>query len=211
MRRLLTKKATFLLILLLALAAAVPGALFASDNLVLNVFDAQGDVGDLVEVNIGIENASGTEGGQFVLNFDPEIISPIALEITEFLDEASDTMEMANLEYAPGQLMFIWVTASADTDESGILCKVTFELLKEGESLIEIDDVVISPEGIEADIEPGVVTAPADGVNAVTDTDIALDENRTSPFVIIAAVVVLAIVGYAAYKLIKKPGKDQEA
>ncbi len=209
MRKMLTKKAAFSLLLLLVLTAAVPGALFAADNLVLNVSDAQGDAGDLIEIDIAIENASGTEGGQFVLNFDPEFLNPIALDTSDFLDEAPDSMEMVNLEYAPGQLMFIWVTAAADTEDSGILCTITFEVLKEGESLVEIDEVVISPEGIDTDIEPGLVTAPGDGGDAVTDTNVAFNESSTSPLVIVAAVAILAVAGYAAYRFIKKPGKEQ--
>ncbi len=209
MRRLLTKKAAFSLLLLLALALVVPGALFAAESLILSVSDAQGDAGDLIEVNIAIEKASGIEGGQFVLNFDPEFLNPIALETADFLDEASDSMEMANLEYGSGQLMFIWVTAAADTEDSGILCTITFEVLKEGESLVEIDEVVISPEGIDTDIEPGLVTAPGVGGDAVTDTNVAFNESSTSPLVIVAAVAILAIAGYAAYRLIKKPGKEQ--
>lgn len=202
-------KAALILALVLVTFAAVPGSLFAADSLVLTVSDAGGDTGDLVEVNVNIDNASGTEGGQFVLNYDHEMLEPIALETGNFLDEASDTMEMANLEYAPGQLMFIWVTAAGDTEESGILSTVTFEVLKEGESLLEIDEIVISPVGIDTEVEPGLVTAPGNDVVAATDADAG---NSTSPAVIIGAIAALAIAGYAAYRLMKKqkPGAGQD-
>ena len=216
MRTVFTKKAAFLLTFLLIAAMAVPGTLLAADNLLLSVSDAGGDTGDLVEVNISIENASGSEGGQFVLNFDGEMLKPIALETDVFLEEASNSMEMANLDYDQGQLMFIWVTAAADTEDSGVLCTVTFEVLKEGESLLEIDEVVISPDGIDSVVEPGLVTAPAEEANGITDTedaadiDVAVEEGRTSPLVIILAVAALVIAGYAAYRLIKKPGAGQK-
>lgn len=216
MRTVFTKKAAFLLTFLLLAAMAVPGTLFAADSLLLSVSDAGGDTGDLVEVNISIENASGSEGGQFVLNFDSEMLKPIALETDVFLEEASNSMEMANLDYNQGQLMFIWVTAAADTEDSGVLCTATFEVLKEGESLLEIDEVVISPDGIDAVVEPGLVTAPAEEVNGITDTEdaedigVAVEEGRTSPVVIILAAAALVIAGYAAYRLIKKPGAGQK-
>ncbi len=202
----------FVLFLSLVIYMAVPGVLLASNSILLTVSDAGGDTGELVEVNISLENASGSEGGQFVLNFDHEILEPIALETGSFLDEASDTMEMVNLEYAPGQLMFIWVTAAADTEGSGILCTVTFEVLKEGESLLEIDEVVISPEGIDTEVEPGLVTVPGNVADVAANTDVAVEESRTNPVVlIIAAVAVLAIAGYAAHRLMKKqkPGAGQ--
>ena len=216
MRAYFATKTAFLLALVLTIAVVVPGMLLAADNLLLSVSDTGGEAGDLVEVTVSIENASGTEGGQFVLNFDDDMLKPIALETHDFLDQVSDSMEMANLEYAPGQLMFMWVTAASDTDDSGLLCTVTFEVLKEGESLLEIDEVVISPDGIDTELEPGTVTAPAEGDSDIADTDdgagidTAVEEGRTNPIVIIAAVVALIIAGYAAYRLIKKPGTGQE-
>ena len=216
MRIATTVKAAFSLALLLVIAITVPGTLLAADNMLLTVSNAGGDTGDLVEVSISIDNASGTEGGQFVLNFDQGLLKPIALEAGNFLEESDNSMEMANLEYAPGQLMFIWVTAAADTEDSGVLCTITFELLKEGESLLEIDEVIISPDGIDTDIEPGLITAPADDINELADTedaagiDVAAEEGRTSPIVIILAVAALAIAGYVAYRLIKKPGAGQK-
>ena len=198
------KEALFL-VLLIVLIIVAPNALLAADDLLLTVSDAGGDTGDHVTVNINIENATGTEGGQFVLNFDDDILKPIALETESFLEEAESSMEMVNLEYAPGQLMFIWITAAADTEDSGVLCTVTFELLKEGESLLEINEVIISPDGIDTSTEPGLVVAPADGVDVVADSDAVVEENRTSPIIIIIALLALAIAGYFAYRQIKKP------
>lgn len=200
-----TLKVALFLVLLVALIIIVPSAMLAADDLLLTVSDAGGEAGDLVTVNINIENAAGTEGGQFVLNFDSEMLKPIALEAESFLEEAANSMEMANLEYAPGQLMFIWITAAADTEDSGVLCTVTFELLKEGESLLEIDEIIVAPDGIDTSTEPGLVIAPSDGVDLIADSDAVVEENRTSPIIIILALLALAIAGYFAYRQIKKP------
>ena len=54
---------------------------------------------------------------------------------------------MANVDYGPGQLIYMWVTPYADAADSGTICTITFELLNEGNALLEFSDVVVAPEG----------------------------------------------------------------
>ena len=215
-----------LLIIVMLAVLIVPGSVAASDNLVLSVTEARGSAGDTVDISVMIDNAAETEGGQFILNYDHELLKPVALASEDFLDSASDSLDMENLDYAPGQLMFVWVTPAADTDNSGTLITVTFELLKEGESLLEIDEVVTSPEGIEVTPEPGKITVAGNGVvepepepeieedideadsEQVAEVEEPADvEGGTSiVLIVIALIVVLAAAAFVFFRVIKKPG-----
>ena len=217
---------TKLIIIIMLTVLIASGSVAASDNLVLSVTEARGNAGDTVEVSVMIDNAAETEGGQFILNYDHELLKPVAMVSEDFLDSASDSLDMGNLDYAPGQLMFMWVTAAADTDNSGTLITVTFELLKEGESLLEIDEVVISPEGIEVTPELGMITVAGNGVAEPesepgieedideADSDQAAEieepvdvEGGTSlVLIVIALIVVLAAAAFVYFRVINKPG-----
>jgi len=218
----LTKLIIIIMLAVLVLSSSVAG----SDKLVLSVTEARGSTGDTVEVSVMIDNAGDTEGGQFILNYDHDLLKPVALTSEGFLDSASDSLDMENLDYAPGQIMYMWVTAAADTDNSGTLITVTFELLKEGESLLEIDEVVISPEGIEVTSETGMIVVAGNGVaepepepDAEEDLDEvdseqvaeveepAEDEGGTSILlIVIALVLVVAAAAFVFFRVINKPG-----
>lgn len=216
-----TAKLILILIVLILFLLTAPAGAVAADDLILTVSEAAGSVGDTIIVKVNIENAANTEGGQFVLSFDPELLRPVSIEAEEFITGSADSMDMANLEYAKGQLKFIWVTAYADTDDSGTLCTVNFELLKEGESLLEINEVVISPEGIDTIVEPGSmiilgngVTEPAEEYEPEADLDEAADGEEVEDevigtsivLIIIAVIAVLAVAGLLYTKISKKPG-----
>ncbi len=121
----------------------------AAEGLKLSVDRQSGSVGGQVVVKIAAENATGSEGGQFSLSFNSDLVRPVLAEAGELVTEADSSLYMANLEYAPGQLMFMWVTAYADTADSGTVCTIMFELLIEGETLLELDNIVVAPDGIE--------------------------------------------------------------
>ncbi len=194
----------------------------ATGSLVLSVSEVTGETGEKVTVEIFVDNAANTEGGQFVLNFNPEIIRPVSIEAEPFITDSASSLDMANLEYASGQLMFMWVTAAADTANYGTLCTITFEILKEGESLLEIDEVIISPEGLNVNVEPGFITAEGNGgevdpdqgennaVDSVQNADgegLRSDARGVNTAVIVGIVlVVLAAAGFFTYKYLKKPG-----
>ena len=142
--------------LVVVLAAAFLLAIFitsqitaAAEGLKLSVERQSGNVGGQAIVKITAENATGSEGGQFLLSFDPDFVRPVLAEAGELVTEAESSQYMVNLDYARGQLMFMWVTVFADTADSGIVCMITFDLLKEGETQLRITDVVVAPAGFE--------------------------------------------------------------
>jgi hypothetical protein len=158
---------TFIMLTILILAVQSP---VAAEGLVLKASQQQGQKGEQVVVAITAENAAGTEGGQFLLTFDATKVKPVALEPGELITEAGSNLHMVNLEYAPGQLMFMWVTANADTADSGLVCSIIFELLNEGVSNILFGEVVVAPDGIGAgNTVPGRIT--------VGDTEVDRDES----------------------------------
>ncbi len=192
----------FLSVLLTVLLAA--GMEVSATGLTLLAEEKEVVGEDRVEVAIKAENAAGVEGGQFVLHFDPALLKPVSIEEGKLVKEASDSLSMANLEYAEGQLMFMWITAHADTADSGELCIITFDLLEEGDTALEIKDIVISPDDIEDEEDP------VDEENAINDEEALIDtENGVTGFqwlVGLIVLVILAAVGYIFYKWLKKPG-----
>lgn len=130
------------------------------------VVERGGLVGELAKVNITANHAAGVEGGQFILNFDPSLVRPLIIETGELVSKAEGKLEMANVDYGPGQLIYMWVTPYADTADSGVICTITFELLKEGNALLEISDVVLAPEGTVAEkAVPGRIVVRGLGVD----------------------------------------------
>ncbi|MFO8191929.1 MAG: cohesin domain-containing protein [Bacillota bacterium] len=124
-----------------------PGFAAAAD-LNLSVDEKEAEPGEQVTLPVRIENASGTEGGQFILTYDPAVLDPVSLEAGDLVKDATGSLHMANLDYEPGKLMFMWVTAAGDAADTGILCTVTFTMLKAGQTEIAFRDVVIAPEGM---------------------------------------------------------------
>lgn len=123
-----------------------PGSAAAAD-LNLKADRKEAEPGEQVTVTVRIENASGTEGGQFILTFDPAVLEPVSLEAGNLVKEATGSLYMANLDYEPGKLMFMWVTPAGDSADAGVLCIITCKMLKAGQTEIAFRDVVIAPEG----------------------------------------------------------------
>ncbi len=202
----------------------LPQSVSATGAMVLSATEEAGGFGDEVTVSINAENAAGTEGGQFILTFDPELVSPLSIEPGALITEIDNNMHMANLEYAPGQIMFMWVTVTADTADSGPLCMVTFELLAEGTTNLDFEDVIIVPEEIGlASAGPGeirigaVEPEPANGIDPEPDAD-AADEvsanEETEPAggvnpVLIIGMVALAVLLTVVAFIFRKPKKKK--
>jgi hypothetical protein len=115
------------------------------------VAESEGTVGENATVKVLADHAAGIEGGQFILNFDPILVRPLIIEAGELIASAEGKLQMANIDYSPGQLVYMWVTPYADTADSGVICTIKFELLKEGNVLLELSDVVVAPEGTTAE------------------------------------------------------------
>jgi len=201
----------------------------AADGLKLSVERQTGNAGGKAIVKITADNATGSEGGQFLLSFDPDFIRPVLAEAGELVTEAESSMNMVNLDYAPGQLKFMWVTVYADTADSGIVCMITFELLKKGEAPLRITDVVVAPAGFEiAQAVSGGITIGDAGEDVGVDQedndngDLDQDEETdgvinggeeqsastmANLFLLIGlAVIVVAAAGLVIFNRLKKPG-----
>lgn len=218
MKSIFNSKAGFILAVILLVLVTITASAAASEMIALSVTEARGRVGDGISVTITAENAAGTDGGQFVINYDPESLKPLAIEGGALIKDASNNIDMANPEYAEDQMMFIWVTPGADTADSGVVCTITFELLKEGEVLLEIDEVVISPDEVDFTVEPGTVYIESNGVdpgingeeNDELDPDQAAVDGEGSGFstavIVLIIIAALAVVGFIVFKRFKKPG-----
>ena len=223
----------------LFLISLVTGQLQAAGGIKLVAGEEEGTAGEQVSVSIRAENAAGSDGGQFILNFDPALVRPVSVEPGPLVTEADSGLHMVNLEYEVGQLKFMWVTAAADTAEVGDICSIQFELLSEGETRLEFEGLIISPDSMEPatpvsgkitvrDTEVGQEEIEEDQLYveeeaAVDEEKVAVDENeevnddeaavsavdQTNNIVLIAAIVGLAVIGAAVYLFLKQPKKGK--
>lgn len=202
------------------------GDIYASEGIKLTASEVEGGKGDQVVVEIKAENAAGTEGGQFLLNFDPALVEPVSAEAGALVEEAESNLFMINREYAEGQLKFMWVTALADTADSGAVCEITFDLLDEGSAALEFSEIIISPDEIEtAEAVSGKINIEDAGVdkeenevepeedvteNDDVDEEVAAAEADTSnnTLLIVIIVAVAAAGGYVAFRKFRKTAKD---
>jgi len=138
--------------LLIAVLAALmislvfAGSATAAEGLKISAASVEGGAGSQVVLNVTAEKVAGSEGGQFTLTFDQSLVKPVLIEPGDLVLSAENSLHMANLEYAPGELIFMWVTAKADTKDSGVICKVKFDLLKAGTAEIGFKDLIIVAE-----------------------------------------------------------------
>ena len=148
------------------------GSAAAAEGLKISATRVEGGAGGQVIVNITAEKAKGSEGGQFTLTFDQGLVRPVSIEPGDLVLSAESNLHMANLDYAPGELIFMWITANADTKDSGVVCKVTFDLLKQGTTAIAFKDLIIVAESGESAVSTAgqiKIVPPSPGQGAVTD------------------------------------------
>lgn len=163
--RLLKKRKSMLISVVLCLSFLLlfSQAALAADSVRLSASSEIGFSGDEVTVTISIEDAEGTEGGQFELNFDPDVAVPVDIAKGSFVGDAANDQFNYNLEFDDDTLMVIWVTPVGDTAASGVVCTIDFELVDEGETALTFSGVVIAPED--------AVVAPTHGAGIITVDD----------------------------------------
>ncbi len=143
------KSVLFSFALCLAFLLLLSSAAIAQGEVQLSASSESGSEGDTVTVTISIDDAAGTEGGQFELNFDPDVAVPVDISKGGFVSNASNDQFNYNLEYDNNTLMVIWVTPNADTSDSGTVCSIDFELVGEGNTSLTFSGVVVAPDGID--------------------------------------------------------------
>lgn len=146
-----SKEVLLALVVCLALLLIFPQAVFAADGVRLSASSEDGLSGGEVTVTISIENASGTEGGEFELNFDPAVAIPVSISKGSFFDDVQQEDFMSNFEYDDDTLKIVWTTVYGDTDDSGVVCAIDFELVGEGDTSLTFSGVVFAPSSIDVD------------------------------------------------------------
>ena len=161
----------YALLIIFLIATMTSSAVLSAEGFKLSaVVEKGGNIGEHATVTVTAENAAGFEGGQFVLNFDPSVVRSVLVETGSLVADVQGSLQMANVNYGPGQLIFMWVTPYADTAESGVVCTITFELLSEGVALLEFSEVVLSPAGMNAGkAVSGKITVGDKGVDQDTN------------------------------------------
>ena len=156
--RLIKKRKTMLITMTicLALLLLLSQFAFASDGVRLSASSETGAVDDEVTVTISIENALNTEGGQFDLSFDSDVVAPVSAARGGFVPDVSGNLFDYNLDLADGQLRLIWVTAEGSDAGSGTVGTIVFEIVDEGETNLNFSNIVISPDDVD-------VAAPSSG------------------------------------------------
>ena len=176
-------------LLILVLAALMISLIFAdsaaaAEGLKISAAKVEGGAGSQVIVNVTAEKAAGSEGGQFTLTFDQSLVKPVLIEPGDLILSAGNGLHMANLDYAPGELIFMWVTANADTEDSGVICRVTFDLLKAGTTEIGFKDlIIVADTGDAASSTAGQikVNPPSPGGGPVTNPDQETETGEDNP------------------------------
>jgi len=153
------------LVLCLSLLLMFSQAVFAENSVRLDAGSESGSEGDEVSVTVSISNAAGTEGGQFELNFDPDVAVPVDIAKGSFVDNASNDQFNYNLEFDNDTLMVIWVTPNGDTADSGTVCTIDFELVEEGDTSLTFSGVVIAPDDMEVAATHGAGSISVDDMS----------------------------------------------
>ena len=136
-----------------------------TSGVILSAGSKTGLKGSNVTVNINIDNAKDTEGGQLDLLFDPELVEPLSAEQGTFIPDAEGNFFDYNLNFEEGKLRVAWVLAEGAEVNSGTIIRINFKLLDEGKSDLNFSNVHISPEGVVIEkISSGSLTAIKDEV-----------------------------------------------
>lgn len=141
------------LILTLALLAAPNLPLLAAAT-TLSVTSAQGALGNQIDISINIENPSGLTGGSFNLYYDPDTLQPVEVQAGEVL---KNNLFEPNLNYESSQgkaVRAVWA-GSRGAENSGLLCTLTFKLLQNGTSPLNLEQI----ELFDSNLKPIQATA----------------------------------------------------
>lgn len=151
---------------------------FAADGVKLSASTESGIVDGEVTVKINISNAKDSEGGQFDLAFDPEVIDPKSATRGSFVPDISGNIFDANLELEDGKIRVLWVIAAGSDLDSGVVGTIVFDLVDDGETALTFSNVTMAPEDVEVDTPTsGKVTVISEAVakqNAIDAADKAI-------------------------------------
>ncbi len=161
---------SLVLILVLFISFFPPLNATGETGAIVTVENAIGNKGRSIQVKVTVENVKGLIGGGFSINYDPTIAKPVNYEAGNLIEGMSlrtPEPEDFNPDNYDGTVRITWVHfgASSPTQlNSGTLAVITFDLLKQGESDLELEDVSIGViiDGTETNVgvnkEDGSIT-----------------------------------------------------
>ncbi|HED23564.1 MAG TPA: hypothetical protein ENN91_00390, partial [Firmicutes bacterium] len=138
-------KALMAFVLIVSFLLIFSQAAFAADGVKLSASSESDVAGEEVTVTISIANAEGTEGGQFDLSFDSDLVEPVSAARGGFVPDVSGNSFDYNLELEDGKLRVLWVIAAGADDDSGVVGTITFELLEDGITDLTFSNVIVAP------------------------------------------------------------------
>ncbi len=163
---------------------------FAADGVKLSASTESGITDGEVTVKINISNAKDSEGGQFDLAFDPDILEPKSATRGSFVPDVSGNIFDANLELEDGKIRVLWVIAAGSDLDSGVVGTIVFTLLEDGETALTFSNLTMAPDDVEVDTPtPGKVTVISEAVarqNAMDAADEAIADLPDSEDVTLA-------------------------
>lgn len=183
MKNIMIRKLLLLTMLIcLVTLLCFPQAILASNGAKLSASTETGIAGKEVTVTIRITNAKESEGGQFDLTFDPDILEPkkdvnndFVVNEGGFVSKASNSMLMANV--VNGTYKVAWITPNGAPDDEGVVCSIVFKMIDDGIVDLKFQNVVMAPDDFEVSATHTdgkvTVTDPADAKQAAIDAAIA--------------------------------------
>lgn len=144
--------AIFLIVALALMASTV----WANNQATVQVVNAEGLSGSTVDVPVRFNNAEGVCGGVIKLTYDPAAVVPVKViqnnELPFAVEGDEDLEIVANLNYAPGEVIIVWaVNPQAGMPEEGLLCHVQFQIKKLAGSAVQVGSLeLVDTEANEA-------------------------------------------------------------
>lgn len=149
----------------------------AESGVIISASHEYGHIDQQVVVEISIDHAAGTQGGQFDLLFDHNLVKPVAVNKGPFIYDEDFELMMSNLEFAEGMMRTVWLTVHGATLDSGVICTITFDLIGEGTAFLDFEGIKISPPDtyIKASIGGSIQVKPDPLIAAVEAAKAAIE------------------------------------
>ena len=145
-------------------------------DVVLSVSSAQGNVGDMVEVEVNLTEVTSLAGGSFNLVYDSRLVTPATNGVTSG-DFINGFLFMPNPDFSVGNskaVRVVWAS-SGSTSGSGQVCSISFKLLKSGTSALQFNGCQLTDKDLKT-----IPSSATDGSIIVNGDSTASDNGGTS-------------------------------
>ena len=157
-----------------------------------SIADAKGVAGHEVTVGLSLDDAADVVGGDFIISYDPDVLTPVAVTPTGLSENAGLNL-VQNLDL-PGETRVGFVRENLVTSGGGALFGITFVVSLEAEPAdypVILEQAVLTtlPADILAAVSHGTVT-----VRSITLGDIDNDGEVTASDVLLALRIAIEII-----------------